>query len=271
MNDSTLDPEKCPPIGPEDEDLIKAGLQKAETSSVCSSISAQTDPSEERPLDDSILTPTRTLYVLRHNLFSKDVRIVDLTGQTAATYDGGPISDAFRDAARALAEEKANIAVPAAYQLQRKHWYSSTATLTRPSSPTPTTQLAEWKHGAASFSKAHISFPSSSPHCSHPLVVAPLKWYRRANGFVVDSVTYEYSCDSRLRANRITLVREVGGRRTVVARYAQRWGSYIAGGVLLVDTEKVDEVVAVLATCVMLRRMQQRAAERTKYSGGGGN
>jgi hypothetical protein len=68
----------------------------------------------------------------------------------------------------------------------------------------------------------------------------------------------------------MTLLKCIGDRQVVIGRYAQRWGSWITGGVLLVDTHEIDERVAVLSTCVMLRRMQQRAAERTKYTGGGG-
>ena len=81
---------------------------------------------------------------------------------------------------------------------------------------------------------------------------------------------YSWRCNSKYKANRMTLLKNIGGRQVVVARYAQRWGSWITGGVLLVDTREVDEVVALLSAYVMLKRMQQRAAERSKWTGGGG-
>ena len=68
----------------------------------------------------------------------------------------------------------------------------------------------------------------------------------------------------------MTLVKKIGEKQVVVARYAQRWGSWVTGGVLLVDGREINEGMAVLTTEVMLRRMMQRAAERCKGSGGGG-
>lgn len=100
--------------------------------------------------------------------------------------------------------------------------------------------------------------------------MAPIKWYKRTNEWVRDSVTYSWRCNSKYKANRMTLLKKVGPKQLVVGRYAQRWGSWITGGVLLVDSRGEDEVLAVLTACVMLRRMQQRAAERSKYGGGGG-
>lgn len=68
----------------------------------------------------------------------------------------------------------------------------------------------------------------------------------------------------------MTLTKKTEEGQVVVGRYAQRWGSWITGGLLLVDGNREDEGVACLTACVMLKRMQQRAAERSKYSGGGG-
>lgn len=271
MKESTLDPEKYPALGLQDEELIKAGIHKAETTSIDSGTSANTDSDDDIVVvDDSSFNPTRTLYVLRHNLFSKEINVIDLTGQTGTPYTGGAITDEFRDAARGLTEDKARTAKPV-YQLKRKHWYTAkNCMLTSPSSSTPSQELANWTHCALSFGTATLDFPAASPHSSHSFTMAPLKFFRRTNTFVVDSVVYTYKCDSKMKANRITLVKQIGERQVVVARYAQRWGSWITGGVLLVDGKEVDEVVAVLATVVMLRRMQQRAAERTRYGGGGG-
>lgn len=73
---------------------------------------------------------------------------------------------------------------------------------------------------------------------------------------------FEWNCDSWLLANRMTLHKKLGGKRLVVARYAQRWGSWVTGGVLLVQEGEINALVAVLTAVVMLRKMQQRAGER---------
>jgi hypothetical protein len=132
------------------------------------------------------------------------------------------------------------------------------------------TEVATTKQQAISFGKAWLRFPAGSPHAAHELLLTPVKWYRRTNEWVHNSVPYQWRCDSKYLANRMTLIRRIGGRDIVVARYAQRWGSWITGGVLLVDEKEIDPVVAILTCNVMLIRMMLRAAERTKYSGGGG-
>jgi len=62
----------------------------------------------------------------------------------------------------------------------------------------------------------------------------------------------------------------MGAEPIVAGRYVQRWGSYITGGVLLVDGRVEDEMVACLSACVMLKRMQLRAAETSRAGLGGG-
>ncbi|KAF2182015.1 hypothetical protein K469DRAFT_691633 [Zopfia rhizophila CBS 207.26] len=258
------------PIGKEDEELIKIGISKADTESIASSTPSHNEQADEDakiPIDESTFVPTRTLYVLRHNLFSTSTKIIDITSQTEVRYSGGEISDELRDAARWLTKDESRTANPI-YQLQRKHWWNSTSTMT--GATTLGVELASWKHPGMSFGKAEISFPENSSHGTHGLTMAPVKWYRRTNEWVQDSVVYTWRCNSKFKANRMTLLKELGGKKVVVARYAQRWGSWVTGGVLLIDNKEIDEVAAVLTCCVMLKRMQQRAAERTKYTGGGG-
>ncbi|KAH7386018.1 hypothetical protein BKA66DRAFT_440667 [Pyrenochaeta sp. MPI-SDFR-AT-0127] len=265
---TTHDPEKYPVLNQQDEPIIDKGIKKAETGfdSDHDSSSDEGDIEKDTSVDASKFAPNRVFYILRHNLFSKEVNIIDITSSLTAPIANDEITDEFRDNARSLSENKSLAANPV-YRLRGKHWYSSEMTMMDLQSAE---DVATWKHGAASFSKAFLSFPAQSPHSSHPITMAPVKWYKRTNEWVKDSITYSWRCNSKYKANRMTLLKKVGPKQVVVGRYAQRWGSWITGGVLLVDAREEDEALAVLTACVMLRRMQQRAAERSKYSGGGG-
>ncbi|KAF2865487.1 hypothetical protein BDV95DRAFT_612633 [Massariosphaeria phaeospora] len=270
MKGPAIDAGKHPALGPHDEEFIRTGTAKADTESVISSAPSHAEQEKKdaaNPIDDSKFAPTRIFYIVKHNLFSKEVRIIDATAKTHVRYTGGDISDELRDAVRAVSEDASHAANPA-YQLKRAHWFSSTCTMT--SSTSPGTELASWKHSSASFGKADINFPANSKHGSHGFIMENVKWYRRTNEWVQDSVTYSWRCNSKTKANRMELLKQVGPKQYVVARYAQRWGSWVTGGVLLVDGNQTDEAVAVLTACVMLRRMQQRAAERMSMNGGGG-
>lgn len=264
--------EKYPAIDEKDEEFIKQGIQKAETGTLVEDADSSHDEEEDAdskvPLDDSNFKPTRIFYVLRHNLFSKEVNIIDVTSEILPQCAGGELTDAVRDAARALTEDKSNTKSPV-FRLERKHFWSSEFTFKNNASPN--IELATWKHPSISFGKALLAFPStSSPLSTHPITMAPTKWYLRTNEWVQDSVTYSWKCSSKWKANRVILVKKVGEKQIVIGRYAQRWGSWVTGGVLLVDGREIREELGVLTICVMLKRMQQRAAERTKFNGGGG-
>ncbi|KAF2470175.1 uncharacterized protein BDR25DRAFT_343379 [Lindgomyces ingoldianus] len=260
------------PVDEKDEDLIKQGILKADTESIVSSAPSRSEQVEEDakvPIDDTTFSPTRTFYILRHNLFSTEINLIDISSEIAVNspYSGGEISNELRDAARELSKDEMRTSNPA-YRLKRPHWWNSTCKMSGIAAEE--LELASWKHPSMSFGKASITFPQNSTHSSHNFIMAPVKWYRRTNEWVQDSVTYSWRCNSKYKANRMTLYKKIGGKNIVVARYAQRWGSWVTGGVLLVDAVEVDEVVAGLTACVMLRRMQQRAAERMKSAGVGG-
>lgn len=269
----------------------------------------KTREEEEVPVDETSFAPNRILYILPNNLFSKEIKIIDVTSGlrdgVVPPYAGDAVDDALRERARELAT--AADADPL-YTIKRPHWYSTQSTMylvgssatattswdekgekeeqqaaTEKSSSrgAPHTELCYWKQSALSCGRADLTFPPGSPHCAHALALTHPQWYRRTNVWAQDSVPHDWTCDGRLRSNRMTLHRltaaDAGGvgpvgrrRRAVVARYAQRWGSWVTGGVLLVDTAHVDEVVAVQTAVVMLRRMQQRAMESAKYCGGPG-
>lgn len=88
--------------------------------------------------------------------------------------------------------------------------------------------------------------------------------------FTVDSVLYSVEMDNTWRCNMFTIYKILGNQKLMVARYGRKWGNaWFAGGAMAVDTEQLDEVLAVLAVLATLRQIGQRAAER-HHGGGGG-
>jgi len=65
---------------------------------------------------------------------------------------------------------------------------------------------------------------------------------------------------------------KVKEERKIVGKYAQKWwGSFVTGGILVVDEESIDGAVAGLTLCVVLKKKRQRGAERNSGCGGGGS
>ncbi|KAF2122809.1 hypothetical protein BDV96DRAFT_639371 [Lophiotrema nucula] len=56
---------------------------------------------------------------------------------------------------------------------------------------------------------------------THDIIMAPVKWYRRTNEWVQNSVTYQWHCNSKFKANRRILLKKVGGKQLMVASIIQ--------------------------------------------------
>lgn len=197
---------------------------------------------------------------------SRQIAIVDITDQIQVTFvDGKNVSDEFRDAAKRIGAAKD--AVPA-FTFRKKHWYNkSYNAFAGTDTETP---LADWKHPTWSTGTATLGFPTNSKHCSHNVSIAPVKWTRRTNEFVVDSVPLTWRSDDKYKSNRMTLSKRIGSKDSTVARYTQKWAAWGMGGVILIDDREIDELVAILTACTMLRRIEQRRWERNASVGGGG-
>jgi hypothetical protein len=125
--------------------------------------------------------------------------------------------------------------------------------------------VAEWKGGWYSGARNRVEFPEGSPHSAHAVTTTTGSYVGFRDGFVVDSASFEWRCLNRLSMPRFRLDRIIGRQRTVVAAaWKPRSQIMHQGGVLVVDAEQVDEVVAVLTGMVMLRKQRQKTYE---YSG----
>ena len=68
---------------------------------------------------------------------------------------------------------------------------------------------------------------------------------------------YSRHFDSKISQRKLTLYKCMGVERVVVAKYCGM-ATFKTGGILLLDSEEVDEVIAVITCCAMLRKKRQR-------------
>lgn len=71
-----------------------------------------------------------------------------------------------------------------------------------------------------------------------------------------ESVPFEWSCDSRVKVDRLTLAKTIQGQKMIMGRWAQQVGCVYMGGVLLIDGREIEAALGVLTACVMLRNLE---------------
>lgn len=201
------------------------------------------------PIDQAItLHPTRILYIVPQSGWARETKVLDLTAQLHDTYHDDLTAE-FKAAAKRIA---GSTPAPAPiFTLTRTHWYSSSRlTVT----DTAGAQLAEWHSPIMGYGVTHISFPANSLHCSHALEVKPISIGRRAQSFINDSATYVWEAGGRFNSGRMSLYKAIGAKKIEVARYESNSGTFIAGGLLILETREVGELVAMLTCMAVLNQ-----------------
>jgi hypothetical protein len=203
----------------------------------------------DMPVDEAItLRPTRILYIVPQSGWARDTMILDLTAQLHASYPDN-LSPEFKASAKRLASSTPPIAP--IFTLTRAHWYSSSRlTVT----DTAGAQLAEWHSPLMAYGVTRIRFPADSPHCGHALDVKPLGVGRRAQSFINNSVMCAWETGGRFKSGRMSLYKAIGAKKVEAARYESDSGTFIAGGLLVLDTREVDELVALLTCLAVLNQ-----------------
>lgn len=201
------------------------------------------------PIDEAItLRPTRILYIVPQSGWAQDTKILDLTAQPHDSYPDD-LTPEFKASAKRLASSTPPLAP--IFTLTRAHWYSSSRLTVTDSAGT---QLAEWHSPIMAYGATHIRFSADSPHCSHELEVKPLKIGRRAQSFVNNSTTYVWETGGRFKSGRMSLYKAIGAKKIEAARYESDSGTFIAGGLLVLETREVDELVALLTCMAVLNQ-----------------
>ncbi|PVH99777.1 hypothetical protein DM02DRAFT_728984 [Periconia macrospinosa] len=240
------------------------------STSVHSATSHHSNASSLAPLSNAIsLSPTDALYIHSHTVYSKDINVTDLTRQTdlLSSYAGDTIPSELVKSAKAFS--KSNPSLPPLFTLKQKHWYSMHSTFVAPGKGV---ELASFKNPRSSCRKVEIEFPNDASISSHAVTFKPVSALSRKNAWVMDSRTYTWVFDSKVKWSRMTLLKggPAGEKETIVARYADRWGAGTGKGVLFVDGREIDVAMAALTALIMLRRLQQQTNEAGGSSGSSG-
>jgi hypothetical protein len=217
----------------------------------------------EISLESLPFAPTNTYWITPHGLLSKSIPILDLTRDISTPYTG--LTPTYKDAVKGALKDHTHTPV---FTAIRKTWLGLQYNITDSQGE----RIAEWKHPFFSTGSAVLTFPEHSPHCSHPVTLQNKTWGLRTESFVLSSISYEWEADSCWHSTNMTLYRVMGEERIVVGKYAQKWwGSFVTGGILVVDEESIDGAVAGLTLCVVLKKKRQRAAERNPGGGTAGS
>jgi len=180
------------------------------------------------PLDESkSFTPDKVFYIERSDGLASNATIKDIP----TALDSTDFLKAAADAAKAIGPV-----------------YTTTSTSRFP----PKADLFSSADPSKAVASLHTSLwgiktISFTTGPSHAIEMQAVAVGRKDEAFAVESVPYFWTTDS---ATRHVLTRVAGPKRVVVGEYAARRG-YGRTGVLRVESEGVDEVVAV-ATCLAL-------------------
>jgi hypothetical protein len=245
--------------------------------------STDTSDKPDATTHDTVDHPTRVIWIAHHSPFATYIKIFDLTNQLleACRRDGlaKTVQKRACEIARPLvAKEKTDSLL---YAVERPKWNSPMQTLLRGSSArsegdTPNTghrmgrmeignpgeavcEFHEWCPGAVAKLKQmnllgtrhRFIFPQDSPSSSHDLYMQPASFGSTSEFFVKDSVKYTWKVAWHGWA--ITLHKTLGQDTVPVAYFTKQWG-YGLGGVMIVDENQVDLVVATLSALVVIRK-----------------
>jgi len=205
------------------------------------------------------LIPNRTFWIVPHTGMTHTIQILDLTNLTKSTY---PSEDFEKEV-----KEIANTSPPEAWlTISSPKWYSKTFTVEKPGEKG---EIATWKGGSFSSSKNTLVFPEDSSHSSHPVEMKADNYIKFREQFVKDSVAYEWKPENVVAMRKFTLTKNIGGMKTEVAKFWSGWGIKFGGGLVL-NSDEVDDVVAVVSMVNVLRKKRQKLYEYGGGSGGGG-
>jgi hypothetical protein len=164
--------------------------------------------------------------------------------------------------------------VPAG-QRQRQIISGGTASTSQGSEESQNSQddvvLAEYVSPLLSYGVTNITFPPDSLHCSHPIKVQPINATRRSQSFVQDSVTYVWDVNRTLfpgGGGVLSLFKAIGATKKIeIGRYQSDDGQFIPGGVLIIDSDEVDVLVATLTLLSVLAQRESFSVPTGTWAG----
>lgn len=116
--------------------------------------------------------------------------------------------------------------------------------------------LAESSSPMLAFGVTNIVFPPDSLHSSHPITVRPTNATRRSQSFVHESISYAWDVNKTLfpgGGGVLSLYKGVGSTKKIeIGRYQSDNGKIIPGGIMIIDSDEVDVLIAVLTLLAVL-------------------
>jgi hypothetical protein len=233
------------------------------------------------PVDDrddpSLLHLNRLIYIPETGIWAASKKVTpifdytkyfDRSTQSWFTDDYVGFKAELLARAKRLASSSADGRDPAIrYKLSRAHWYNDTRlTVTKPETQCDEDEaedggesssarpfLAEYQSPLLGYGVTHLTFPPGSQHSSHEITVRPLNATRRTQGWVQDSVRYAWDVNRRLfpgGGGVLSLWKAIGSTQKIeIGRYQSETGKFMPGGMMAVDEDEIDLLVAVL-TCL---------------------
>ena len=193
------------------------------------------------------LKPDRTYYIVPHSNFTKKIEIFDLTSQVKEQHDSEALKEEIKTLVKSSHPESC-------LTISKSNFWGTELAVHEP--PAGAT-IVEWKGSARAHGPSRFTFPADSSHSTHPIELKPSKFWTKNEQFVQDSITYSWEFDSNFSQRKLTLYKCMGVERVVVAKYCGM-ATFKTGGILLLDSEEVDEIIAVITCCAMLRKKRQR-------------
>lgn len=216
-------------------------------------------------LDSHSFNPTGIYWITPHGFCTSKITILNLTKDMDVPYTN--MTNEYKtEVKRTLKDHSFTPAIT----LYRENWMGLKYNIKDDQGQ----HVAHWSHHWSSTGKAVLTFPEDSPHSTHPISLRNRRWGFRTETFTVNSQPYFWEMDSYWHSTNMTLYKMVGtgeGQKKVeIGKYAQKWwGSFLTGGVFVVDEKELDGVVACLTLVVVLKKKRQRAAEHNPGGGGG--
>lgn len=209
------------------------------------------------PIDTSApLHPTRVLYL--QDSTASSFNLADITSATLGAVKLGDAHTSQPTSVFVTAKEASSTAPSALHFRRTKSGLFSASHLivTAGSSDTQVAELSS--SGVLSFGRWTVSFPPDSTHCSHDLKLQPVGLWSSVDWFVQDSVPYFWDMADVNGAGGqgvCRLFKVADGKRVEVGRFlAQRMRD--KGGVLVLDGQAVDEVVACATLVATINRVE---------------
>jgi hypothetical protein len=198
------------------------------------------------PLAGTPLQATIAFYIQGGTLL-RSFAITDITSSTPITTF---LATPLNDLGDLLADAKGDAAAQAALiQLDKPSPFSTSLTAQAASGET----IATISGSKLSLGRCTITFAAKvSPHASHPVKVRPARIGSQADEFLLDGVPFFWGLLEGTR--RLELSKVVDGKRCEVGRFVSVNTSE-KEGVLLVDGNEVDRIVAALTCVTVLNRV----------------